>query len=78
MKFLKCKGSINYALEAVESDEMFMLMPKTLIGSWVFIHFITIAPISIGLYWDIFGVFPETDIALTYLNFARNSGSMPG
>ena len=64
-------GLANYALEAVESDEMFALMPKTLVWSWLLIHFITIAPISIGLYWDIFGVFPETDIALTYetINF---------
>lgn len=59
-------GLINYVFEAVESDETFMLIPKTLMGSWVLIHFVTIVPISIGLYWDIFGEFPETDIALTY------------
>lgn len=54
-------GLTNYMERAIESDELSIYIPKTLILSWLLIHLFAIGPISIGLFYDLFG-YPVTDL----------------
>jgi hypothetical protein len=54
-------GFSYYAAKAIENNEMFVFMPKTIITSWIFIHLATIMPISIAIYWDLYGSPPTID-----------------